>query len=81
VAAAGQALGAVVATLTNLTDPEKIVITGEGLEIARWARAELDAAVLDRLDPATEPVLLELRDFAFADYAWAAAISAIRRVV
>ena len=78
---AGRALGVVVATLSNLLDPEKIVITGEGLEVARAARAELDAEAARRLDPASEPSVLDLREFSFSDYAWAAAITAVRRLV
>jgi predicted NBD/HSP70 family sugar kinase len=79
--AAGRALGVVVATLADLVDPEKIVITGEGLPIARVARENLDRELDLRLDPASEPVVLELHDFAFTDYAWAAAISAVRHLV
>lgn len=79
--AAGRALGAVVAYLANLIDPEKIIITGEGLAIATFARKQLDEELAARLDPAAEPVTLELYEFNFADYAWAAAISAIRSVV
>lgn len=78
---AGRALGAVVANITDLVDPEKVIITGEALAVAHYASTELDAAVRQRLDPAAEPVTIELADFTFADYAWAAAIAAIRRVV
>ena len=80
-AAAGRALGVVVATLRNIADVEKVVLTGEGLEIARWAEPELSATVAERLDPAAGHAALDLHEFAFADYAWAAAISAIRHVV
>jgi predicted NBD/HSP70 family sugar kinase len=78
---AGRALGAVVATLADLIDPQKIIITGEALAVARYAREALDTAVRDRLDPAAEPVTLDVVDFAFADYAWAAAIAGIRHVI
>jgi predicted NBD/HSP70 family sugar kinase len=78
---AGRALGVVVATLADLIDPEKIIITGEGLAVARFSRSSLEDEVVRRLDPASERVHLELQDFAFTDYAWAAAISAIRNLV
>lgn len=78
---AGYALGVVVAQLLNLIDPEKIVVTGEGLIVARAGSASMEAAIAERLDPASERSDIEVRDFAFADYAWAAAVSAIRRVV
>ena len=81
VAAAGRALGVVIATLRNVVDVEKVVVTGEGLEVARWAHDQLMASLDERLDPAASDAALELRDFEFADYAWAAAITAIHHVV
>jgi len=78
---AGFALGAVIAQLINFVDPEKVVITGEGLGVARAGSAGLESALAERLDPAAERSDVEVRDFAFADYAWAAAVGAIRRVV
>ena len=78
---AGRALGAVVANLADLIDPEKVIITGESLAVAKYANAEMDAAIRERLDPAAESVQVEIVDFKFADYAWAAAISAIRHVI
>lgn len=78
---AGHALGVVVASLADLIDPEKVIVTGEALAVARYAREEVDAAIVERLDPAAEPVMLDLVEFAFADYAWAAAIAGIRHVI
>lgn len=78
---AGRALGTVVAILADLIDPEKVIITGESLAVARYAGVELEAAIRERLDPTAESVQVELVDFDFADYAWAAAIGAIRHVI
>lgn len=78
---AGRALGVVVASLADLIDPEKVIVTGEALAVARYAETEVQAATAERLDPAAEPVLLDLVDFTFADYAWAAAIAGIRHVI
>jgi predicted NBD/HSP70 family sugar kinase len=78
---AGTALGVVIAQLVNFFDPQKVVVTGEGLNIFDYAAAEVDAAIAYRLDPAASPVVLDVHAFEFADYAWAAAISAIRVVV
>jgi predicted NBD/HSP70 family sugar kinase len=78
---AGRALGVVVADIADLIDPEKVIITGEALSVARYARDDMDASIRERLDPAAGPVEVELVDFEFADYAWAAAIAAIRHVV
>jgi predicted NBD/HSP70 family sugar kinase len=78
---AGYALGVVVAQLMNVIDPEKVIVTGEGLDVARAGRSAMDIALAERLDAASERSEIEVRDFSFADYAWAAAVSAIRRVV
>jgi predicted NBD/HSP70 family sugar kinase len=78
---AATALGEVVAQLINVVDPERVIITGEGLSIARLARGSFDSGVTNRLDPASEPSPIVLQDFDFSDYAWAAAIGAIRLVV
>jgi predicted NBD/HSP70 family sugar kinase len=78
---AGYALGVVVAQLLNVIDPEKVIVTGEGLAVARAGRSAMDIALAERLDAASELSEIEVRDFSFADYAWAAAVSAIRRIV
>jgi predicted NBD/HSP70 family sugar kinase len=78
---AGRALGVVVANLADLVDPQKVIVTGEALAVARYAKDDVDAAIVERLDPAAEPVVLDLVEFAFADYAWAAAIAGIRNVI
>ncbi|MFP7761718.1 ROK family protein [Marisediminicola sp. LYQ85] len=81
ITSAARALGEVVANLVNLVNPERVVITGEGLEIARAGADAFSNAVSARLDPATVSVPIVLEDFDFGDYAWAASIGAIRRVV
>nr|WP_051606381.1 ROK family protein [Microbacterium sp. CH12i] len=76
-----RALGVVIGNLTCIADVDKIIVTGEGLPIAQFDEALLAASVSEALDPAAEPPLLELHPFKFADYAWAAAVSAIRLVL
>ena len=78
---AGYALGVVIAQLMNLLDPAKVIVTGEGLAVARAGQASMDAAITERLDLAAERSEVEVVDFSFADYAWAASVSAIRRVL
>lgn len=77
---AGRALGVVIGTTASLLDPQKVIVTGEGLETARVAWAQVQSGIFERLDPASEAVDVELHEFRFAEYAWAAAISAIRHV-
>jgi predicted NBD/HSP70 family sugar kinase len=78
---AGHALGFVIALLMNIVDPAKVIVTGEGLAVARAGQTAMDAAITERLDSDAERSEVEVVDFSFADYAWAAAISAIRRVL
>ena len=78
---AALALGEVVAQLINIVDPDRVIITGEGLAIARLATDAFESGLAGRLDPASSPSPVVLQDFEFSDYAWAAAIGAIRRVV
>jgi predicted NBD/HSP70 family sugar kinase len=79
--AAGRALGAACATIVNLADPEKVIVTGEGLAVLEFGRDALDASLREALDPAAEPVPVEAYPFNFGHYARAAAISAIRSIV
>lgn len=78
---AGFALGAVIAEITNLVDPERIIITGEGLPMVPRASEHLRLGIARFLDPAAESPSTELEPFAFTDYAWAAAIGAMRHIV
>ncbi|MCE6996168.1 ROK family transcriptional regulator [Saccharothrix sp. S26] len=75
---AAYALGVLVATLANTFDPEKIVITGEGIAVAELARTAMDAAITANLHPTATPVTLDIQPFEFAEWARAAAVLAIR---
>lgn len=76
-----RALGVVVGDLICIADVERVIITGEGLPIAEFDADLLTASVAAALDPAAEPAVIQLQPFRFADYAWAAAVSAIRLVL
>ncbi|MFP3393904.1 hypothetical protein SB782_34575, partial [Brevibacillus sp. SIMBA_076] len=74
---AAEALGAVVATIVNLVDPERVVVTGEGLPSMEMYPEVFERAVRDRLDPASRPPEVVQHAFTFTDYAWGAAVTAI----
>ncbi len=78
---AGTALGAAVAMLANIVDPESILITGEALDVARFASKQMEESIQMRLDPGSSFPNVELGEFEFTDYAWGAAINAIRTLV
>ncbi|MGY5764633.1 ROK family protein [Brachybacterium sp. DNPG3] len=78
---AAVALGAVVATITNLVDPERVVVTGEALAVARLHPDVLEGAVRERLDPSSVAPEIVCPDFAFTDYARGAAVTALHALV
>ena len=79
---AARALGVVIAEAVNAVDPEKVLVTGEGVDMIELAPAELQAGLadyLEQIDPAL--VVIERPDFSFAHYARGAAISAMRDLI
>ncbi|WP_322633364.1 ROK family protein [Glycomyces albidus] len=75
---AGRALGALIATVANAMDPEKIVITGDGIAVAELAQAENDAAIEANRHPTSAPVAIDIQPFEFGEWARAGAVLAIR---
>jgi len=78
---AGTALGAAVAALVNIVDPDSVLITGEALAVAEFASHEVHESIRSRIDPGSPVPKVELGPFEFTDYAWGAAINAIRSLV
>lgn len=76
---AATALGAIVAQFVNVIDPEKVIITGEGIDMVEFARDRFEQSYADRLDArAARDVEIDVHPFQFSHYAWGAAITAIR---
>jgi predicted NBD/HSP70 family sugar kinase len=75
---AGHALGVLTATLANTMDPEKIVITGDGIAVTELARDELDAAIAMNRHHNSAPITLDIQPFEFSEWARAGAVLAIR---
>jgi predicted NBD/HSP70 family sugar kinase len=75
---AGHALGVLTATLANTMDPEKVVITGDGIAVTEFARAELHAAIAALRQPDDAPLDLDIEPFEFDEWARAGAVLAIR---
>lgn len=81
-ALAAEALGIVIADAVNTIDPEKVLVTGEGVDMVglapegmlRGLTAELEQVDLDS-------VVIELPPFSFSDYARGAAVSAMRELI
>lgn len=76
---AAMALGAIVAQLVNVLDPEKVIVTGEGTDMVELARGAFDTVLDDRLDRrASHDVTLSVDPFHFGQYAEGAGITALR---
>jgi len=79
---AAEALGVVIGTAVNTADPDKVLVTGEGVDMVGLAPAALQrglTAQLEHVDPSS--VVIELPPFSFSDYARGAAVSAMRDLV
>ncbi|OII16980.1 hypothetical protein BIV03_04590 [Curtobacterium sp. MCBA15_016] len=78
---AGTALGVLLSTVVTLVDPESIVLTGDGLPVYDLARAEVDAAFWQGLRPYEPAVTIVVQPFEFSEWARAAAVLAVRRLL
>jgi predicted NBD/HSP70 family sugar kinase len=81
VADAGHALGRLIALAANLTMPEQVVLSGEGVRLVDVAREQIDEALAADRDPHASHLHLEVRPGTFAQWARGAAVSAIQTFV
>jgi len=78
---AARALGIIIGTVANALDPEKIVLTGDGLAVMEFSPERvLDAIAAVRL-PDDEPVPLVVEPVEFTEWARGGAVVAIRRML
>ncbi|GGF45639.1 sugar kinase [Microbacterium sorbitolivorans] len=75
---AGRALGVLVASVANLTDPQKIVLTGDGIAVVELAGDAMRAEIARRLDTEAVDVDIDVRLWDFSEWARAGAGLAIR---
>lgn len=78
---AGRALGVIIGTILNGLDPEKIVLTGEGLAVVELSRESIDRSIEAVRLPSEQPVPLDVQPFEFTEWARAGAVVAIRSVL
>ncbi len=78
---AGTALGMAIATVANAFDPEKIILTGDGLAVWEFARPEVLQAIDATLHGGPEPIELDVQPFEFTEWARAAAVVGIRKAL
>lgn len=75
---AGGALGTIIATVANTFDPQKIILTGDGLAVWELAQAEVMSAIDGTLDAGPEALVIDVQPFEFNEWARAAAVVGIR---
>lgn len=75
---AGTALGTIIATVANALDPQKIILTGDGLAVWELAREKVDEAIAGTLDAGPVALDLDVQPFEFNEWARAAAVVGIR---
>ena len=81
VTAAGHALGRLIAAVANLAMPERIFLSGEGIELARVAWAAVQEGVQRDRDPAASPVDVVVQPYDSDQWARGAAAIAIQHHV
>lgn len=75
---AGRALGTVLGTVANALDPQKIILTGEGLAVWELAQEHTRSALAATFDAGPDPLDLDVQPFEFDEWARAAAVVGIR---
>ncbi len=78
---AAQALGTLVTTVANVAQPQRILLTGEGVELARLAEDQVTRQLTDLRDPDASPLDIRIRADEPQLWARGAAAFAIQRIV
>jgi predicted NBD/HSP70 family sugar kinase len=72
---AGRALGTILGTVANFLDPERIVLTGDGLAVMELAEHHVHNALADARLPRGVATPLSVRPFQFSQWARAGAVT------
>lgn len=75
------ALGTLVAAVANLTMPEKVILSGEGIRLAVVGHDALRAGIRAHRSPYASELDLEVQPTGFTEWARGAAVTAIRTFV
>ncbi|WP_167587669.1 ROK family transcriptional regulator [Kineococcus rubinsiae] len=78
---AARGLGRLVAAVGNLTMPQKVVLSGDGIRLAEVGRAALLAQVAADRNPLASPLDIDVQQTGFREWARGAAVTAIRTFV
>jgi predicted NBD/HSP70 family sugar kinase len=75
---AGTALGMLIGTVANGFDPQKIILTGDGLAVWELARHDVAAGITATIGVGADPLDVDVQPFEFTEWARAAAVVGIR---
>jgi predicted NBD/HSP70 family sugar kinase len=78
---AARALGIIIGTVLNGLDPEKIVLTGDGLALMELQGETVMQTIESTRVPSALPVPLDVQPFEFTEWARAGAVLAIRSLL
>jgi predicted NBD/HSP70 family sugar kinase len=78
---AGRALGVLIGTVANVLDPERIVLTGDGLAVMRLAPEAVWASIDEVRNPPGAATPLDVQPFDFTEWARAGAVAALRSLL
>jgi len=74
------ALGSIIGTVSNLFDPQKVVLTGDGLAVWELASDSVTRGLRATQIDSAEAVPIDVQSFDFGEWARAAAALAIRMI-
>jgi predicted NBD/HSP70 family sugar kinase len=76
-AQAGRALGVIIGTVANIVDPERIVLTGDGLAVVDFAQRHIDDAIREVRVPRGAVPPVSVQPFEFTQWARASAVTGL----
>ncbi|MCE6996489.1 ROK family protein [Saccharothrix sp. S26] len=78
---AGYALGVLIGTVANVVDPQKILLTGDGLPLYEIASPLVHDGIEDTYEGDPDQVVLDVRPFDFSEWARSGAALAIKATI
>ncbi|GAA3464417.1 ROK family transcriptional regulator [Saccharothrix longispora] len=77
----GYALGVLIGTAANVLDPQKILLTGEGLPLYELTAPKVHEGIADTYEDDPALIDLDVQPFDFGEWARSAAVLAIRKTI
>lgn len=75
----GYAVGILVGTICNITGPQQVILSGEGVDLIDILQDAVERGLADVAHPALPPVSVTITPLSFTDWACGAAIVAIQQ--